>query len=233
MIIVRLATLQTRLTHPLEASFARSLLGFNPFLHQPPPPSYPLFVAAGKFLNFFLHSAVASLLVLSVIGSAATFVLLARALPGPIGFVAALIAALIPFATQPLPDAPAVACLCAAVYFRDRPALRGIAAAAAVGFLPQTIFAVIIYLMVVERRLAAWWAFVAMLFVEFLQVMQNIELRRMRAFVAANIDLRCTLNSWGARVTAAVVLLALTYHLFSAKTVDLAGDPDVQRRGEH
>lgn len=230
VLVARLLLLQREFATPLQASFGRSLLGFNPYLHQPPPPSYPLYVAMGKFVNFFLHDALTSLLAISVIASVATFVLLSRSVHPLVG----LVAAFIPFRTEPLPDAAAIACFAAAVYFwRERRMVpMGIAAAAVVGVVPQTVF-VMVLLVAVSGPASAGLPFAATLLVEFLQVSQNIELRRMRAFIGANIDLGRTFDPLAAKVVAAAVLAALTYHFVSAKAHDLARDPDVQRRGEH
>ena len=221
VLVARIITLE-----PLENSFTKSLLGFNPFLHQPPPPCYPLYVAMGKFLNFFLHDALWSLLALNVIASLATYLFLARAYPLWI----AVAAALIPMPTRPLPDLAAIACFAFALQ-AEKPVLRGIALAAVIGCVPQTIFVILLYMVIVERK--AWLSFLAMLFVEFLQTVQNIELRRLRAFIAENIDLTRTFDPWAAKIVAVGVVAAVTYHLIRAKAVDLGGGADVQRGGEH
>lgn len=234
--IVRIAALQPRFATPIEQSFGRSLIGFNPFLHQPPPPSYPLYVAAGKLVNFFVHSALGSLLMISAASSIAAFVLLARAFPNAFGFLVGGVAALIPFRTVPLPDAPAIACICAAIFFLRRGARDiplGVAAAAAIGMMPQLVFGMVVFMALTARRLVAWIAFGITLAVEFLQVVQNIGLDRMRAFIATNLDLARTFDSWGARGGTALLVAALTYHFVGAKAADLAGHPHVQRGGEH
>ena len=236
VLVVRLFFLQARFATPMEASFGRALLGFNPYLHQPPPPSYPLYVAMGKLLNFFIRDSLATLLALSVIGSVVAFVFLARAFPNPVAVAVAIVISLVPLPTKPLPDAPALACFAAALYLwrqRDDPKLFGIAAAAAVGCVPQTIVAVVPFVLLTDRRAKALAAFAGMLFVEFLQVMQNIELRRMRAFIVANVDLTRTFDPWAVRIITAVAVVSLTYHFVNAEADDLARDPDVQRGGEH
>ena len=188
----------------------------------------------GKFVNFFLNDSLASLLALSVLASVASYLLLSRAFHPLVG----LVAAFIPIWTVPLPDAVAVACFAAAMYFwmSRQPVAFGIAAAAVVGVMPQTIFAMVVLVAVSGaggRRLKTYIAFVVMLFVEFLQVVQNIELGRLRAFVEANTDLRCAFQPLAAKAVAAAVLLALTYHFLGAKADDLPRRPDVQRGGEH
>src|SRR5712691_10417242 len=157
----RLLALPPRFMSPFEASLGRSLLGFNPFLHQPPPPSYPLYVWLGQLLNFFLHDALITLLTLSVIGSAATFVFLSLAFPHPIAIAGASALALIPVATRPMPDALAVAFFAAAIYvWRSGRShvLFGICVAAMVGCVPQTIVFVPLAVLI-ERRWKAWLAF--------------------------------------------------------------------------
>jgi hypothetical protein len=230
ILVARLLLLQRGFESPIEQSFGRALLGFNPFLHQPPPPSYPLYVAMGKLVNFFVHDALIALLAVSVLASLATFWLLAKS----VNVWAGLVAALVPLYTVPRPDAAAVACLAAAWCFRAHPVALGVAAAAVVGVVPQTVFVVLVFMaFLAARRWQAWAAFAGMLFVEFLQVAQNIELRRMRAFVAENIDLSRTFDPLAAKAVAGAVVLAVTYHLLSAKAHHLARGADVQRGGEH
>jgi len=236
----RLLTMKLRFTSPIEASFGRALLGFNPFLHQPPPPCYPLYIGLGKFVNFFVHDSLVSLLLLTIAASIATFLLLAQRYP----LIAALIIALIPPATHARPDALAIAFVAAALYtWRDNAVLFGIFAAAAIGCVPQCIVGVALLLLAatmfpatVDRRPAAaraWLAFAVTLIVEFMQTMQNINLRRMPAFVRANMDLRHTFDPIAAWAVPLIVLAALTYHLRLGKIRDLPRDSDVQRGSEH
>ena len=58
-----------------NANFALAIDHFDPGLHQPQPPGYPLFVSLLKALNLFLHSANHSLIAAGLVGSAAGLVL--------------------------------------------------------------------------------------------------------------------------------------------------------------
>src|SRR5579859_1781689 len=62
-----------------EVLFAQAVQHFDPVAHQPPPPGYPVFIAAAKAVRVFTPSDFAALVTLSVIASAAGFVLLALA----------------------------------------------------------------------------------------------------------------------------------------------------------
>ena len=226
----RLLTMRLRFTSPIEASFGRALFGFNPFLHQPPPPCYPLYIGFGKFVNFFVHDSLVSLMLLTIGASVATFLLLAARYP----MIAALIVALIPPSTNARPDALAIAFVAAALCaWRENAVLFGIFAAAAIGCVPQAIVGILLLMIVVERRAARWLAFAVTLIVEFMQTVQNINLRRMSAFVRANMDLRHTFDPIAAWAVPLIVLAALTYHLLLGKARHLARDPDVQRGSEH
>lgn len=236
VLIERLVTLQPRFANPLEASFGRSLVGFNPFLHQPPPPGYPLFVGLGKFVNFFVHDPLDSLLTLSVIGSIVAFAFLAKAFPDAIGYALALGAGLTPLIARPLPDSTALAWFAVAVWAsrtRRNAVVIGVAAAATVCCLPQTIAVVVLFLLILERRSPVWLSFGAMLLVGFLQTIQNIEVRRLQAFMAANMEVRRTFDPVGVISIAIILLFAILFRRDRPEVTNLAGDPNVQRRGEH
>lgn len=232
LVAIRIATIQRALVTPLEASFARALLGFNPFLHQPPPPAYPVYVALGKLVNFFVHDARMSLLILSIAGSIATFAFLARAFPTWTGLLVAFAVALVPLPARALPDTVAIAFFAGVIWSRSRSDFTAAAlqSAATIGVLPQSIVVVVPFMLAVERRAKAGAVFVIALFVAFLQTMQNIELRRMRAFVEANTD---WMNLFDRPAMWVIALGAVTYHLFRGKAHDLAHRADVQRGVEH
>jgi hypothetical protein len=59
-----------------NANFALAIRHFDPAMHQPQPPGYPMFVALLKLLNLFVRDANWSLLVAGIIGSAVALVLL-------------------------------------------------------------------------------------------------------------------------------------------------------------
>lgn len=232
----RLLTLRPHFATPLEASFGRALLGFNPFLHQPPPPGYPLFVGLGKVANFFLHDPLVSLFVVSIAGSVASFVFLARAFPSALGVALAFAASLTPLVARPLPDAAAMAFFAIALWVwraGGNPILVGITVASAVACVPQAIIPILVFLLFTQRKAAVWAACTLTLFVEFLQTIQNIEVRRMQTFISANIDLRRMLDPPAVIAIAIVGLFAILSRGVSPHATDLARDPDVQRRGEH
>lgn len=224
---VRVLMRQQEFATPLEESFGRALYGFNPFLHQPPPPAYPLYVGLGKIVNFFLHDALHSLLLLSAIGSVLAFAGIYRAFPSAFGIIAGIAAALVPVHTVPRPDALAVGLFTWSVALRS-PLLF----AATVGVLPQSVVIVVpVVLILLPWR--QWLIFGGALSVAFLQTLQNIELRRLRAFVGSSFDPARTFDPVAMWVIVAIALAALTYHFVRGKAVDLARHPDVQRGGEH
>lgn len=49
-----------------NVNLALSLEKFDPRIHQPQPPGYPLFVVSGRILNFFVHNAERSFAVISI-----------------------------------------------------------------------------------------------------------------------------------------------------------------------
>lgn len=83
------------------ANFALAIREFNPGMHQPQPPGYPVFVLLLKALDLLLHDARLDLLVAGVIGSSAAVLLLralANAMCGEtVGYLSALV-----LAAQPL-----------------------------------------------------------------------------------------------------------------------------------
>jgi hypothetical protein len=82
-------------------NFALAIREFNPGIHQPQPPGYPVFVLLLKALDLLLHDARLDLLVAGVIGSIAAVLLLwalANAMYGEtVGYLSALV-----LAAQPL-----------------------------------------------------------------------------------------------------------------------------------
>ena len=59
-----------------SVNFALSIRRFDPGLHQPQPPGYPLFVALLKALDFFFHDANRSLTAAGLLGSALALLLI-------------------------------------------------------------------------------------------------------------------------------------------------------------
>jgi hypothetical protein len=138
-----------------EVRFGQALFTFDPLQQQPEPPAYPLYVALGRLLNFFVHDPFFALLALSVISTVAGVVitsLLATELFGNAwsGAAAALVLYLSPamLIFGPLPNAEAVAmALIAAALLalvRGNAIWFGIFAAAAVGALPPIAVAMLV-----------------------------------------------------------------------------------------
>jgi len=50
-----------------SGNFAAALSDYNPILHQPHPPGYPLYIAVGKFLNIFLPNANTAFVAISIL----------------------------------------------------------------------------------------------------------------------------------------------------------------------
>ena len=109
-----------------EPLFFQALRYYDPAMHHPPPPGYPLFIFAGKLFRLLLPSDFAALVTLNVIASTIGFVLLAlafRELAGDerTGVIGALLfywsPSMLIHSTLPLSDPGAVALLAAALYF--------------------------------------------------------------------------------------------------------------------
>ncbi len=122
-----------------EVRFAQALLTFDPVQRQPEPPGYPLYVAIGRLLNFFIHEPFTTLLVLSVIACGAGAVLVALAAAEILGddwlgAAAALVLYVSPamLVFAPLPNAVATGMALIAAGFL----WSGLFAGAAIGVLP-------------------------------------------------------------------------------------------------
>jgi hypothetical protein len=68
----------TRLFDFDSANFALSLDNFNPALHQPQPPGYPLYVGLCRLIHFFIPDPVLVFLMAGILGAAAAVVMLER-----------------------------------------------------------------------------------------------------------------------------------------------------------
>ncbi len=137
-----------------EFLFAGAVERFEPLLHHPHPPGYPVFVGLGKLANVFLHDPFASLVVVSValtvVGFLAAAAAFRRLLRDPwLGLGGAFLfytsPGMLVHASLPLSDAAAVAFLALAVWQTARTdatgaidaALLGVFASLAVGCRPQ------------------------------------------------------------------------------------------------
>jgi hypothetical protein len=152
-----------------EVRFAHALLTFDPVHQQPEGPAYPLYVAIGRLLNFFIRDPFTTLLVLSLIASGAGAVLTALAaarLLGSdwLGASAAIVLyfspAMLVFGPLPNAEAAGVALIAAAILW------GGVFAGAAIGVLPQIAPAGILFF---RRRPGAAAATLLVVFIPFLE----------------------------------------------------------------
>jgi len=143
-----------------ETLFAQAILSYDPLNHHPPPPGYPVFIALGKLINFFVHDPFVALVMLSVIGSLAGFCFLTAAfrnLSGDVsvGIVGALFFYLSPVmlvhSTLPISDAIALCLLASTLWAASLVDQRGgrglllfpLMAALTVGCRPQFSIAIV------------------------------------------------------------------------------------------
>jgi hypothetical protein len=188
-----------------QRSLGAALLTFDPYGHQPPPPAYPAYVAAAKFLFFFVRRPLATLLILSVASAVAGFVLFSRA----IGVVPAFLIYLAPpiryLCSNATPEPLALALFAAAIFLMNPigggqppsavrfrwtagggcppPAVTvTLLLALSVGVRPQMFLAVLAFVLVARLRV---WVFLAVLAICFIPVLQNIGFDRISLFAAS------------------------------------------------
>lgn len=153
-----------------ETLFARAVIDYEPWQHHPPPPGYPLFIAAAKVLDFLLPSPFSTLVALSLISSFIGVVLLAHAFAGITGSVRAgaigagifyLSAVMLIHGSAPISEPFALALLASALFFASRAIgeggardalLFGLAAGLTVGARPQ--FSVFVVPLVIFTAIA-------------------------------------------------------------------------------
>ena len=190
----RMATLPLTYWQAEEVRFARALLTFDPVQQQPEPPGYPLYVGAGRLVNFFVHEPFFALLALSVIAATAGAYLTALAVAEIFendwtGAAAALILyfspAMLVFDALPNPEALTVAFIAAAILalVRDRMMWFGVAAAAAVAVRPEIALAMIVMVLFRSKAIVA---FVAGLAFAFIPLVEAIGISRLRSYVQTN-----------------------------------------------
>ncbi len=149
MLVTSVASLPRTTWEGEEVRFIDSLRTYDPLQQQPEPPGYPLYVALGRFFNFFVHDPFHALIVMSVVAVVAGCVITALAATALLGnpwtgAAAALILYLSPalLVFGPPPDAEAAVMLFVTlailVLIRGRPVLFGIAVAAIAGVHPET-----------------------------------------------------------------------------------------------
>ena len=145
-----------------EVLFYEGLQRFDPVAHHPPPPGYPVFMAAGKVARSMAPSDFAALSALSLIGSTVGFVMLALAFRNMAGDLTAGLAGAALFyfspvqlvhAAVPISDPGALGLLATALYFGSRgdsPGRFAMFASLAIGWRIQfTIFALPLFLIAV------------------------------------------------------------------------------------
>jgi hypothetical protein len=149
-----------------EPLFFQALERYEPKLHHPPPPGYPVFIHVGQVVRAIVPSDFATLVAISIAGSLAGFALLALAIRNMTGHLGTGIAAAMFFywspallihSTLPISEPGALALLAAALYFATRddtePYWFAAFAALAVGWRIQyAIFVVPWFLITVAMR---------------------------------------------------------------------------------
>ena len=177
-----------------QRSFAASLLTFDPYGHQPPPPAYPVYVAAGKLLFFFVRRQLLSLLILNVACAVAGFVLFALSGRGWIWILGAFAIYISPpvrfLCSRPSPE-PVALFLFAFAFFVIRRGLKPAALPAeaggplllalSVGCAPQIFFGVTAFVLVSRIRK---WPYFLVLILCFIPVLQNIGFDRFPLYFA-------------------------------------------------
>ncbi|HSP16879.1 MAG TPA: hypothetical protein VLV78_19185 [Thermoanaerobaculia bacterium] len=186
-----------------EVRFAQALLTFDPVHRQPEPPGYPLYVAIGRLLNFFVHEPFTTLLVLSVIACGAGAVLTGLAAAELLGSdslgAAAVIVlyfspAMLVFAPLPNAEAAGVALIAAALLW------SGVFAGAAIGVLPQVAPAMLVFFRRRPRTAAATLALIFIPFFEWIPpsyVTKSLALPH--GFAVKELLLRFVAHPWGAK----------------------------------
>lgn len=161
-VATRLATLPKSIWEFDESLFIRAIGDYEPLLHHPPPPGYPLFIGLAKGVTALVGDPFLALVALSTVASIAGFVILASAFTRIIGdalfgIIGALLfyqsPAMLVHSTLPISDPGGLALLAASLYAATRtvddgkrakwPVLFAFAAAATVGWRPQLSIAIL------------------------------------------------------------------------------------------
>lgn len=194
--VTRVTTLPQTFWQSEELRFARALLTFDPLQQQPEAPAYPLYVAIGRLVNFFVHAPFVSLLTLSVIAATAGACLVGQLAAELLdsdwaGGAAALLLyfspAMLVFDALPNPEAIAVALIAAsflAMLF-ERDWWFGALAACAIGVRPEIAFAMIVAV-AVTRRVRALIATVVFSVIIFGPVVEAIGASHVVAYAKTN-----------------------------------------------
>ncbi len=180
-----------------EVRFAQALLTFDPVHRQPEAPGYPLFVAIGRLLNFFIRDPFTTLLALSAIACGAGAVLTALAAAKLLendwlGAAAALILyfspAMLLFGPLPNAEATGMALIAAGILW------SGVFAGAAIGVLPQVAPSMLLFF---KRRPWAAAATLAVVFIPFFETIPPSYLKVARGYLARELVLRFVAHPWG------------------------------------
>ena len=190
--------------------FVDALRTYDPLQQQPEPPGYPLYVGAGRLVNFFVHDPFAALISMSVVSAVAgatVTALAATALLGSAwaGAAAAIMLYLSPamLLFDPLPNSESALVLCIALAFlalaRDWPLTFGVAAAAAIGVHPETAPAVLVLVLggcaILRRGVAAAAAFAVSLAVFFAPLLEAIGVSNVTRYARTNFAALQTASS--------------------------------------
>jgi hypothetical protein len=131
-----------------ELLYMQSIDHYDPIAHHPPPPGYPVFIAAAKFFRLFAPNNFTALVAMNFLASAIGFVILALAFRNLSGDASTGIAgallfylspAMIIHSTLAMSEPGGIALLAATLYFAtvSRPILFGAFAGLAIGWRPQ------------------------------------------------------------------------------------------------
>ena len=173
-----------------EVLFFHGVERYDPIEHHPPPPGYPVFMAAGKLVRLIVPTDFRALRLLSLIASAIAFVLFALAFGRIAGNETAGIAGaflfyfsptLLVHSTTPMSDAGALALLAAALYCMRSPALFAAFCALSIGwriqfmiFVLPLFFAALLFLPGWRPRVRALMVFTLVCLLWFVPLMASV-----------------------------------------------------------
>ena len=177
-----------------QRSFGAALLDFDPYGHQPPPPAYPAYVAAGRLLNFFIRDPRVTLFALSFASAIVGFILFAISfgdlLRAPLlGIAASFLLYVSPpvrfLCAHATPEPLAFALVAAALVLqlRGRTLAFAVILASAAAVRPQMSVALLALLLVARPGWKAIAAFLVALAVAFEPVIEAIGFDRFDLYV--------------------------------------------------
>jgi len=227
-ICVQLTAIPLTLWEYDEPLFSEALIRYDPRIHHPPPPGYPVFIAIGKVVNLFLRDPFRSLVTTSFLGSLVGMLALTAAFSRAsgrlaIGLSGALLFYLSPamlvHSTLPISDPAALALLFISLYFAVRcfseeptpriALLLALFSGLTVGCRPQYCITVVPLFLI-----SVWW----------------IRNWRTRVLALATFTLVCL--TWLLAMIDAVGGLALSWQWLTAQGAYFLGhDSDISRGG--